>query len=155
MTFVLLLSDEKTHLPDLYALHDFINTFYLGRHDDELAALQAEQRPGRPKSKQLLELEERIEKEKREYREGMEVPDLCNDINVSILREWQGDPQAMHLFRFVRISSQDRYVLFLTTGICVLCCKKDPTSSCKNRKSNSSNSNHSVCLLYTSDAADE
>ncbi|WFD37759.1 translation machinery-associated protein 16 [Malassezia japonica] len=99
MTFVLLLSDEKTHLPDLYALHDFINTFYLGRHDDELAALQAEQRPGRPKSKQLLELEERIEKEKREYREGMEVPDLCNDINVSILREWQGDPQAMHLFR--------------------------------------------------------
>lgn len=108
MSFLLLLSEDKTHLSDLNSLHDFINTFYLGRHNLELEALRAEQRPGRPKSKRLFELEEQIEKEKQEYREGMEVPDLMNETNVAVMREWQGDPQALHLFRFIRISSTDR-----------------------------------------------
>ncbi|WFC98499.1 translation machinery-associated protein 16 [Malassezia yamatoensis] len=110
MSFVLLLSDDKTHLADLNSLHDFIHTFYLERHDAELEELRAEQRPGRPKSKQLMELQSLKEKEKREYYEGMDVPDLMNEINVAILREWQGDPQALHLFRFIRVSSADRYV---------------------------------------------
>lgn len=121
MSFVLLLSEDKSHLPDLNSLHDFINTFYLGRHNLELETLRSEQRPGRPKSKRLLELEETAEKEKREYREGIEVPDLTNETNVTILREWQGDPQALHLFRFVRVSSVDRYVdRWLTVVICAL-----------------------------------
>ncbi|CCU98933.1 unnamed protein product [Malassezia sympodialis ATCC 42132] len=108
MTFVLLLPDEKTHLPDLYAFHDFITTFYLGRHDEELAMLRQEQRPGRPKSKRLMELEDLYAAEQQEYREGMDVPDLCNETNVTLLRAWKGDPQAIPLFRFVRISSTDR-----------------------------------------------
>lgn len=108
MAFVLLLSEDKTHLPDLYSFHDFMSTFFLARHDEELVALQKEQRPGRPKNKRLLELEHLIATEKREYHEGMDVPDLCNETNVRLLRDWQGDPQALPLFRFVRISSSDR-----------------------------------------------
>lgn len=108
MTFVLLLPEEKTHLPDLYAFHDFVTTFYLGRHDEELRALRQEQRPGRPKAKRLMELEELQAAEQQEYREGMDVPDLCNETNVALLRAWKGDPQAIPLFRFVRISSSDR-----------------------------------------------
>ena len=46
MAFVLLLSEDKTHLPDLYSFHDFMTTFFLARHDQELAALQKEHRPG-------------------------------------------------------------------------------------------------------------
>lgn len=38
----------------------------------------------------------------------MDVPDLCNEVNVSLLREWEGDPQGIPLFRFVRISSSER-----------------------------------------------
>lgn len=110
MTFILLLDDDKTHLPDLNAFHDFINTFYLTRHDAELEMLRAEQRPGRPKNKRLVELEDMLTRDTREYHEGMDVPDLCNETNVAILREWKGDPQGQHLFRFVRISSADRYV---------------------------------------------
>lgn len=108
MTFVLLLPEDKSHLPDLYAFHDFITTFYLGRHDEELAMLRKEQRPGRPKSKRLMELEDLQAAEQQEYREGIDVPDLCNETNVALLREWKGDPQAIPLFRFVRISSSDR-----------------------------------------------
>lgn len=108
LTFVLLLSEDKTHLPDLYSFHDFISTFYLGRHNDELEELKKEQRPGRPKSKRLIELEQLMEAEKREYYEGMDVPDLCNETNVDLLRKWEGDPQGIPLFRFVRISSSDR-----------------------------------------------
>lgn len=108
MSFVLLLSGDKTHIPDLNAFHDFINTFYLGRHDSELDELRAAQRLGRPKSKHLMELEEAVEKEKREYYEGIIVPDLMNETNVSLLRQWKGDPQALHLFRFVRVCGSDR-----------------------------------------------
>ncbi|WFD35981.1 translation machinery-associated protein 16 [Malassezia cuniculi] len=100
MTFILLLPEEKSHLPDLYSLHDFVRTFYLPRYDDDLAELEKEQRPGRPPSRQLTELRDRISAEAREYNEGMEVPDLCNATNVELLRAWQGDPQALHLFRF-------------------------------------------------------
>lgn len=116
MTFLLLLSDEKTKLPDLYSLHDFIRTFYLGRHADELERLAAEQRPGRPPSKRLEELRRQVEAESREYNEGMDVPDLRNEVNVSILREWKGDPQALPLFRFVRISGSDRCVMPRSAG---------------------------------------
>ena len=108
LAFVLLLSEDKTHIPDLYAFHDFMTTFFLARHDEELAELQKAQRPGRPKSKRLLELERLIASEKREYHDGMVVPDLCNETNVELLRQWEGDPQALPLFRFVRISSSER-----------------------------------------------
>ena len=108
MAFVLLLSEDKTHLPDLYSFHDFMTTFFLARHDQELAALQKEHRPGRAKSKRLAELENLIASEKREYHDGIDVPDLCDEINVGLLRQWEGDPQALPLFRFVRISGQYR-----------------------------------------------
>lgn len=108
MTFILLLPSDKTHLADMYSLHDFVRTFYLPRHNDELRDLESEQRPGRPPSRQLVQLRDRIATEEHEYKEGIEVPDLCNATNVELLRAWQGDPQALHCFRFVRISGTDR-----------------------------------------------
>ena len=107
-TFMALLPPEKSYIPDLYTLHDFVRTFYLSRHNDELYELEKEQRPGRPPSRHLCALKELVDNEAREYNEGMIVPDMCNATNVELLRAWQGDPQALHTFRFVRISAMDR-----------------------------------------------
>ncbi|WFD31289.1 translation machinery-associated protein 16 [Malassezia sp. CBS 17886] len=116
LTFVLLLSEDKTHIPDLNSLHDFIRTFYLARHDDELAALKKDARPGRSRPKKLIELDDRIATEAREYREGMIMPDLMDETNVALLREWEGDPQAIPLFRFIRVSGTDRELCKVVQG---------------------------------------
>lgn len=108
LSLLLMLPDDWECIPDLPALHAFMNDSWLSRRDDELAALQAARRPGRPPSKNEVELREAIEAEKREYSENMEVPDLLNAVNVRVMRDWEGDPQALGLFRMVRISGTNR-----------------------------------------------
>ncbi|CDS82475.1 uncharacterized protein SPSC_03294 [Sporisorium scitamineum] len=105
-TLVLLLPDEIDALPDLPSVHEFISQNFLTRHNDELQELKAERRPGRPPLKREVELKELIAKEAQEYQEGFELPDLTNLTNVKLLRDWQGDPQALLLFRMVRISAK-------------------------------------------------
>ena len=101
-----MLPDDVDALPDLVAVHSFITDNFLTRHNDELQELKADRRPGRPPHKRELELKEIIAKELQEYNEGFEVPDLTSATNVKLLRDWQGDPQALPLFRMVRISGK-------------------------------------------------
>lgn len=101
-----MLPDDIDALPDLASVHTFITQNFLTRHDDELQELKADRRPGRPPHKREIELKEIIAKESQEYEEGLELPDLTNVTNVKLLRDWQGDPQALPLFRMVRISGK-------------------------------------------------
>jgi len=103
-TLILMLPDDVDALPDLAAVHSFVSENFLTRHNEELEELRADRRPGRPPSKREIELKEIIAKEAQEYSEGFEIPDLTSKTNVKLLRDWQGDPQALPLFRMVRIS---------------------------------------------------
>ncbi|TKY87436.1 hypothetical protein EX895_004114 [Sporisorium graminicola] len=105
-TLILMLPDDIDALPDLASVHTFITQNFLTRYDDELQELKADRRPGRPPHKREIELKETIAKEAQEYEEGLELPDLTNVTNVKLLRDWQGDPQALPLFRMVRISGK-------------------------------------------------
>ncbi|SJX62133.1 uncharacterized protein SRS1_12982 [Sporisorium reilianum f. sp. reilianum] len=105
-TLILMLPDDIDALPDLAAVHDFVAQNFLPRHNDELQQLKADRRPGRPPHRREIELTETIAKEAQEYDEGFELPDLTNLTNVKLLRDWQGDPQALALFRMVRISAK-------------------------------------------------
>lgn len=105
-TLILMLPDDADALPDLAAVHSFVTKNFLTRHNDELQELKAQRRPGRPPHNREIELKEIIAKEAQEYDEGFELPDLTNATNVKLLRDWQGDPQALPLFRMVRISGK-------------------------------------------------
>lgn len=105
-TLILMLPDDIDALPDLASLHSFVADTFLTRHNDELQELKADRRPGRPPQKREIELKEIVAKELQEYNEGLELPDFTNATNVKLLREWQGDPQALPLFRMVRISGK-------------------------------------------------
>ncbi|SNX82815.1 uncharacterized protein MEPE_01521 [Melanopsichium pennsylvanicum] len=106
-TLILMLPDDVDALPDLQSVHAFISENFLTRHDDELEQLKSERRPGRPPHNRELELKQIIAKELQEYDEGFELPDLTSTINVKLIRDWQGDPQALPLFRMVRISGKN------------------------------------------------
>lgn len=49
-------------------------------------------------------MKEQYEKEKREYEAGIEVPDLCSETNVRLLRDWEGEAGFVPMIRFVRVS---------------------------------------------------
>lgn len=104
LTFILLLEPSITHLPSLSSLHEFVQSSYLTRHDDELIEIEESRRTGRPASKREQDLKDCKRKEEEEYRTGMEIPDLTNSINVGLLRQWDGDSQSSLMFRIVRIS---------------------------------------------------
>ncbi|PWY98610.1 hypothetical protein BCV70DRAFT_201928 [Testicularia cyperi] len=105
-TLVLMLPDTAESLPDLAAVHAFVREYFLTRHDDEIQQLEAERRAGRPPPKRLVELKDLKAKEAQEYHDGIEIPDFTSITNVQLLRDWEGDPQALPLFRMVRISGK-------------------------------------------------
>jgi len=61
-------SPHPLTLPSLRAL---ISTVYLTRHDQRINELEAERRAGRPKPKEMLDLEETRRRETAEYETGM------------------------------------------------------------------------------------
>jgi translation machinery-associated protein 16 len=108
LTLVFLLPPDLNYIPDKSYLHSFLQTSYLDRHSEQLKELLAERRADRPPSLKLVELQNTIAKEKLEYDTGFEIPDLMNEANVRLMREWNGDSQALGMFRFVRVSGRDQ-----------------------------------------------
>ena len=53
-----------------------------------------------------MALRAQAEKEQQDYETGMEVPDLLSEVNVRLLREWEGDERQLGLFRMRRISGK-------------------------------------------------
>ncbi|WVF69317.1 hypothetical protein IAT40_004093 [Kwoniella sp. CBS 6097] len=102
-----LTSPHPLSLPSLKAL---ITEVYIARHDDRINELMGERRPGRPKSKELMELEEVKKREMAEYETGMEVPDLTDAPTVRLMYTWlSNDTSIAHshvdLLRLIRISA--------------------------------------------------
>ncbi|GIZ48115.1 hypothetical protein CKM354_001118800 [Cercospora kikuchii] len=76
---------------------------YLSRHDEELAALKAERRPGRPPSNRQLLLEQAIKSEQQEFESGFWVPDLQDEGTLMKLDAWKGSWLELGVLRFVRV----------------------------------------------------
>lgn len=108
LTMILLLPPDVAYIPDKGYLHSFLQSSYLDRHSDELKELQAQRRADRPPSKRLVEVQNLVERERLEYETGLEIPDLMNETNVRLMRQWNGDAQALGLFRFVRVCGRDQ-----------------------------------------------
>ena len=77
---------------------------YLGRHDEELAELKSQRRPGRPSSTREDLLQQFMTVEDREYNGGFWIPDMQDERNLRILREWNGEWTALNTFKFIRLA---------------------------------------------------
>jgi translation machinery-associated protein 16 len=68
---------------------------------------QATRRKGRPKSAKENQLEEIKRHDAEEYRTGLELPDLTDQHNVSLFRQWDGvDISYLRILRFIRICGE-------------------------------------------------
>ena len=77
---------------------------YLTRHDQEVAELKSQRRPGRPSSTREDLLQQSVKTEYREYDGGLWIPDMQDEGNLRLLREWNGEWTAMNTFKYVRLS---------------------------------------------------
>nr|ODN86889.1 translation machinery-associated protein 16 [Cryptococcus depauperatus CBS 7841] len=92
----------------LESLKALITEVYLKRHDNRIAELTAERRAGRPKPKELSDLEEEKRRETSEYETGMEVPDLTHAPTSHLIYSWiESDININHarldLLRHIRV----------------------------------------------------
>lgn len=83
-----------------------ITTSYLGRQNEELAELKSQRRPGRPSSTREDLLQQSITTEDREYNVGFWIPDMQDEGNLRILREWNGEWTALNNLMFLRLSRE-------------------------------------------------
>ncbi|TPX30729.1 hypothetical protein SmJEL517_g05777 [Synchytrium microbalum] len=83
-------------------VHDAV-TMYMQRNDKEIARLEAETRPNRPRSKNLPILYSLKEQEEKEYLQGiLEIPDLRDADNVKVLKEWNGGEDSFARIKWAR-----------------------------------------------------
>lgn len=74
------------------------------RDDDELEEFVKNRRPGRPALPKHLALQQRIEKEKEEFRTGFLVPDMTDFVNVATLKRWDGTTGGLAQIEFTRVT---------------------------------------------------
>ncbi|KAL6721157.1 translation machinery-associated protein 16 [Lecanora helva] len=84
-------------------IHELVQS-YLGRHDEELAELESQRRPGRPSSTREDLLRQAMHAEHREYNSGFWAPDTRDESNLIMLRDWNGEWTALNTFKYIRIS---------------------------------------------------
>lgn len=93
---------ETLHPLDVAAMQDLIRQF-LSRHDEELAGLKAERRPGRPPSNRQALLEQQLKLETHEYESGFWMPDLRDVETLEKLDAWKGEWLGLGNLRFARV----------------------------------------------------
>ena len=77
---------------------------YLSRHDEELAKLKGQRRPGRPSSTREDLLKQSMATEDREYNSGFWIPDMQDEGSLAILQGWNGDWTSLNTIKYVRLS---------------------------------------------------
>ena len=77
---------------------------YLTRHDQEIAELKSQRRPGRPSTNREDLLQQSVKMEYREYDGGFWIPDMQDEGNLGLLRGWNGEWTALNAFKYVRLS---------------------------------------------------
>lgn len=90
----------------LEELHGLVKDVWLTRHDPSLQKERSLRRPGRPKSSKEDQLEEWKRQDAEEYRTGLDLPDLLDQHNVGLFRQWDGvDVNYLNILKFIRISA--------------------------------------------------
>ncbi len=79
---------------------------YIARDDEELAALKAQRRPGRPSSNQEDQLRHRVDAEQKEFQSGFWVPDVRDNEGLKKLRAWNEDWSSLNTLKYVRIGKE-------------------------------------------------
>lgn len=77
---------------------------YLDRHGEELAQLKSQRRPGRPSSTREDLLKHSMAAEENEYDSGFWLPDIQDEGNLEILREWNGEWTSLNNIKYIRAS---------------------------------------------------
>ncbi|MCJ1452798.1 hypothetical protein MMC28_003142 [Mycoblastus sanguinarius] len=88
---------------ELERIHGLIQG-YLSRNDEEFAEIKSQRRPGRPSSTREDLLKQLMVTEDREYDAGFWLPDLRDEGNLGILRDWKGEWTALNTLKYVRIA---------------------------------------------------
>lgn len=100
--------DPKCVQLSIEQVHELIRQ-YLSRLDETLTRLQAEQRPDRPKSRRIDQIEVVRKSEQEEYEKaGFEIPDLTCVANLTALRVWDGTKESLNLIKIVRIKFSNK-----------------------------------------------
>jgi len=86
---------------------------YIARNDEEVSDLNSSRKA---KSSRHFYLESLKLKERREYMEGFEIPDLMNPKNVKILRQWNGDINSISRIKIIRIEDPNNINNLKTTA---------------------------------------
>ncbi|RIA97244.1 hypothetical protein C1645_752856 [Glomus cerebriforme] len=93
-------------------VYDLIE-MYIARNDDEISNLNSSHKAN---SSRRFYLESLKLKDKREYMEGFEIPDLMNPKNIKILRKWDGDVNSMSRIKIIRIEDPNNINNLKTTS---------------------------------------
>ncbi len=79
-------------------------TRYIKRDDEELARFKEERRPGRASSTREDLLKQRVTVEEREHNSGFWMPDVEDEQNLGLLRDWNGQWTSLSTLKYVRIA---------------------------------------------------
>lgn len=93
---------ETLHPLELEKIKELVEEF-LSRHNEELAQLKAERRPGRPPSNRQTLLEQQIKQEALEYEGGFWMPNMQDEETLMNIEKWAGEWMALAPLRFVRV----------------------------------------------------
>ena len=77
---------------------------FFARFDEDLAALKAERRPGRPPVTRETAIKNQLDADRKEYDSGLWIPDLRDEETLFSLRNWQGDWSGLNIMKFVRVT---------------------------------------------------
>lgn len=97
---------EGSLTPD--ELHMLTVTF-IGREDEELEAVKAERRPGRPPSKVEERIDDRKDVEEREFKSGFWLPDLRDQEGREKLDKWSGDWAGLNTLKVIRLTKDGTF----------------------------------------------
>ncbi|KAI9340776.1 hypothetical protein DFJ73DRAFT_549993 [Zopfochytrium polystomum] len=92
---------------DVQLAHELVQD-YISRNDEDIATLEAQRRPGRPKDGKLVMLEMIRAKDQQEYNSGMMIPDITRAFNVKMLRSWEGDYNGISRIRMMEVRADRR-----------------------------------------------
>ena len=83
-------------------IHDFILQ-YINRHAADIEQLKAQVRPNRPKPPKLAIYQALLEKDMKEYENGIEIPNVADPKVFKILKNWSGDYNSISDITMTRI----------------------------------------------------
>ncbi|KAI9654895.1 MAG: hypothetical protein M1831_005264 [Alyxoria varia] len=94
---------EAEDLSDLAQVQQLV-LGYLSSQDEELDRLQSNKRPGRPPTTGETIIKQFKSAVETEFESGMWMPDLLNNANVNLLRNWNGEWASLATLKYVRVT---------------------------------------------------